>query len=547
MAQQFLLVLGFCLTVTQAAVLSFWQESSPDIADSSRATLNRDSRYDRWLDAKRVLYRFDPISYSGEEKSLIMTAMSQIAADMNKCISFQEYNADTDGGLDNIYISKTLNDGTIPATCFTFYGRLLRAAGQGQKMAIHDGPNGCMDNVREVMKILTNVLGLRNEYNRPDRDQHLKIFVEDLQPELRFSNLLNAYNASQVLRSGPFDYNSITIPRPSQYAIAGKHIFEFPADKAVPTLAHLSKADCVGLSFMYGCDDSKCVDFYPEAKPVQTSTEAATTIAEISAATTEAATTPAATEAVTEVATEAATQAVTEAATTVEVTTKASSVSTTEEEKLNKIAVVADVETKMVEATSAVAQPANLVAETSALTSEASTEVSTEASTIEAATTVEVATEASSTEAATSSAPTLNVTLMEIIIPKKSAEEVKDQAAVVIIISAATEAPSVVDTTETSVATTEAAKVEETTASNPSLKFVVIAAMPTSSEAPVAVVSSEETTVAATSEAAPTEAATTAAAVVTAAEVTTEAATSEASSAAVESTTAAVRTASLVV
>lgn len=546
MAQQFLLILGFCLTVTQAAVLSFWQESSPEIADSSRATLNRDSRYDRWLDAKRVLYRFDPISYSGDEKSLIMTAMSQIAADMNKCISFQEYNADTDGGLDNIYISKTLNDGTIPATCFTFYGRLLRAAGQGQKMAIHDGPNGCMDNVREVMKILTNVLGLRNEYNRPDRDQHLKIFVEDLQPELRFSNLLNAYNASQVLRSGPFDYNSITIPRPSQFAIAGKHIFEFPADKAVPTLAHLSKADCVGLSFMYGCDDSKCVDFYPEAKPVQTSTEAATTIAETSAATTEAATTPAATE--------AATQAVTEAATTVEVTTKASSVSTTEEEKLNKIAVVADVETKMVEAISAIAQPANLVAETSALTSEASTEVSTEASTIasteastEAATTVEVATEASSTEAATSSAPTLNVTLMEIIIPKKSAEEVKDQATVVVIISAATEAPSVVDTTETSVATTEAAKVEETTASNPSLKFVVIAAMPTSSEAPVAVVSSEETTVAATSEAASTEAATTAAAVVTAAEVTTEAATSEASSAAVESTTAVVRTASLVV
>jgi hypothetical protein len=46
-----------------------------------------------------------------KEKALIMTAMSQIAADMNKCISFQEYNADTDAGLDNIYISKTLNDG----------------------------------------------------------------------------------------------------------------------------------------------------------------------------------------------------------------------------------------------------------------------------------------------------------------------------------------------------------------------------------------------------------------------------------------------------
>ncbi|GAU92467.1 hypothetical protein RvY_04544 [Ramazzottius varieornatus] len=546
MAHYFLLVLGFFVAATQAAVLSFWQENSTEIADSARATLNRDTRYDRWLDAKRVLYRFDPISYSGEEKSLIMTAMSQIAADMNKCISFQEYNADSDAGLDNIYISKTLNDGTIPATCFTFYGRLLRAAGQGQKMAIHDGPNGCMDNVREVMKILVNVLGLRNEYNRPDRDQHLKVFVENLQPELRFSNLLNPYNASQVLRSGPFDYHSITIPQPSQYAIAGKHIYEFPADKAVPTLAHLSKADCAGLSFMYGCDESKCVDFYPEAKPVEASTEASTTVTATSAATTEAATTEAAT-------TQAATEASTEAATTIAVTTEAasteaSSVATTEEAKMEKMAAVevAAVVTaaEVSEASVQAAQPANLVAETSAATSEVSTEASTEAATTEAATTVEVSTAAASTEA-TSTVPTLNVTLVDIIVPRKGAEEVKEPAAVVVV-NAVTEASSTAASAPTDAATTVAAEVEETTASNPSVKLVVIAAMTDSSAAPA--VTSENTTMAATSEASSTEAMTTgAAAQETTAEVTTVATSEASSSVSVEGSTAAIANATIVV
>ena len=70
---------------------------------------------------------------------------------------------------------------SIPPTCFTFYGRLLRAAGQGQKMAIHDGQNGCMDSLRDIMKMLINVLGVRNEYNRPDRDDHIKVFHENLQ------------------------------------------------------------------------------------------------------------------------------------------------------------------------------------------------------------------------------------------------------------------------------------------------------------------------------------------------------------------------------
>ena len=55
----------------------------------------------------------------------------------------------------------------VPA-CFSFPGRLLTQAGQGQKLVMFGSvsDNGCMDTTRDVMKYLVNVLGLRNEFNR---------------------------------------------------------------------------------------------------------------------------------------------------------------------------------------------------------------------------------------------------------------------------------------------------------------------------------------------------------------------------------------------
>jgi hypothetical protein len=257
---------SFFLSNVEAAVLSFPPQNVSD-NDIRGTPLNQDTRYDKWLDPSKVLYRFDENAYSQEEKSLIMKAMARISEDMHECINFKEYNPDSDAGWDNIYISKTLNDGSVPPTCFTFYGRLLRAAGQGQKMAIHGGPNGFMDSQREVMKILVNALGLRNEYNRPDRDLFLNVFPDNLQSDLRNSNLLTAYNASQVDVAGrPFDYNSVTIPKVSKYAVENSSIFEL-INHTVPLLDRLSQDDCLGLSWMYGCDASKCVDPYklPEA------------------------------------------------------------------------------------------------------------------------------------------------------------------------------------------------------------------------------------------------------------------------------------------
>lgn len=44
---------------------------------------------------------------------MILKAMERISEDMHQCINFKEYNPDADAGWDNIYVSKTLNDGYV--------------------------------------------------------------------------------------------------------------------------------------------------------------------------------------------------------------------------------------------------------------------------------------------------------------------------------------------------------------------------------------------------------------------------------------------------
>lgn len=76
------------------------------------------------------------------------------------------------------YVAVTGFCNRVPAeTCFSFSGRLVRAVvGQGQKMVIKGDINGCLDSVRQVMKYFVHSLGIRNEYNRPDRGSYLKVF-----------------------------------------------------------------------------------------------------------------------------------------------------------------------------------------------------------------------------------------------------------------------------------------------------------------------------------------------------------------------------------
>ncbi|XP_055349328.1 uncharacterized protein LOC129596157 isoform X4 [Paramacrobiotus metropolitanus] len=125
-------------------------------------------------------------------------AMMSVADNTNQCLHFREYDPDTDAGKAFLYISKTLNDGTTPPTCVTFLGRVNRAAGHGQKLVIHNGENGCMGSLRDLMRIIVNALGLRNEYRRPDRDQYIDVYPDNLAPGLKGSSLLDEMNRMPI-------------------------------------------------------------------------------------------------------------------------------------------------------------------------------------------------------------------------------------------------------------------------------------------------------------------------------------------------------------
>lgn len=85
--------------------------------------------------------------------------------------------------IKNVPVTTSIGFRSPSGTCFSFPGRLRRAVnGQGQKLLLKGGANGCLDTAKDAAKFIANALGLRNEYNRPDRDQFITIRTENLRP-----------------------------------------------------------------------------------------------------------------------------------------------------------------------------------------------------------------------------------------------------------------------------------------------------------------------------------------------------------------------------
>ncbi|GAU88174.1 hypothetical protein RvY_00919-1 [Ramazzottius varieornatus] len=198
------------------------------------------------------------------ERSMIIDALNQVAADMSHCIGFVERGSPV--GADHLYISKTLNTGAADSSCSSFPGRATVQNGRGQKVLMFSGPTGCLGSKRETMKYIVHSLGLRNEYNRPDRDNFIQVFPDNLRPDLKALNVLAKYSLTAVdISTTSFDFNSITIPSPDKLAVPNSALF-IPNASGVSfgTLARLSLSDCQALSFLYpaSCRVSACADPY---------------------------------------------------------------------------------------------------------------------------------------------------------------------------------------------------------------------------------------------------------------------------------------------
>lgn len=118
--------------------------------------------------------------------------------------------------------------------------------GQGQYMSIQSGPNGCMANTRQIMRILAYLLELRPEHNKPNRDSYIAINPSALNngtwaqsffgtlwffprkslhyvfAEVASIGLFNVIPDSTIIYSpSEFDYNSITLMDTNSYSSNG--------------------------------------------------------------------------------------------------------------------------------------------------------------------------------------------------------------------------------------------------------------------------------------------------------------------------------------
>ncbi|XP_055334825.1 embryonic protein UVS.2-like [Paramacrobiotus metropolitanus] len=273
-ALTFLIFIEFCA----GSVVTFFD--NPKNADTliERAVLSVNSRYGPWTEPTAIPYRLST-SYNQQEISQIQAAMAQISTDMGQCIRFVPYNDATDQTKDSLFISPSLNNGSLTQTCFSFPGRLINQATAngvkgGQKLGMVSGTDGCLGSTREAMKYLAHSLGLRNEYLRTDRDTYITVFPQNIRTDLQGLSLLNIYTqASQVQNVGTFDYNSITMPSTTKYTTSGMPLYSV-AQTGVPlgtvasigTLSRLSQSDCTALASIYTtCSAASCANPYPGA------------------------------------------------------------------------------------------------------------------------------------------------------------------------------------------------------------------------------------------------------------------------------------------
>ncbi|XP_055351772.1 uncharacterized protein LOC129598053 [Paramacrobiotus metropolitanus] len=228
-----------------------------------RAVRTTNTAYGLWPNPQAILYRIGA-GFTATDTAGIQAAMAQISADMNNCIRFQPYTNVTNAGTDFIQISQTLSSPTTAsvstATCFSFPGRVVRQAGNGQTLLMVGGVDGCLSSTREIMKYLVNSLGIRNEMNRPDRNGAIQVVADNqLKPGLQnlgITTILPA--ATTTLLTTNFDYKSITMPAVTKYVNTG-NLYSAVGGAALPTtgntapgnLARLSQGDCLGLRILY--------------------------------------------------------------------------------------------------------------------------------------------------------------------------------------------------------------------------------------------------------------------------------------------------------
>jgi Astacin (Peptidase family M12A) len=124
-------------------------------------------------------------------------------------------------------------------------------------------PGACLDDQRDTMRLLMNLLSVRSEHNRNDRNTYLTLQSSNpnslVVSPLDKYNLFAIYNSSVTIAS-TFDYQSITLVSGEKFAASlNTPVFVPVGSNTVGALARLSRTDCLVINMLYRCN-APCPD-----------------------------------------------------------------------------------------------------------------------------------------------------------------------------------------------------------------------------------------------------------------------------------------------
>ncbi|XP_063052790.1 hatching enzyme 1.2-like [Engraulis encrasicolus] len=208
-----------------------------DIAYDSEGERNADpctSRGCLWpksSDGKVYVPYYITNQYSDRERSVIERGLQSFTS--STCIRFIRWN----NHRDYVYIKSD-------SGCYSYVGR----RGNGQNISLDR--QGCIYH-NTVQHELLHALGFNHEQCRSDRDQYIRVLLQNVQ-----SGLAYAFDKIATLNQGtPYDYNSVMQYHKYAFSKNGQPTMQPYPDPNVPfgTAKEMSKNDILRLNRLYKC------------------------------------------------------------------------------------------------------------------------------------------------------------------------------------------------------------------------------------------------------------------------------------------------------
>jgi len=185
-----------------------------------------------------VPYTFAPGQFTNSEKRAIETSMrtleNQVRKSQKRCIQFVRRRSQRD------FVEIIKGNG-----CSSFLGKT------GGKQQLSLG-NGCVVS-HVIIHELLHALGFHHEQNRPDRDQYVRINLQNLADPQQAHNFDLVSSERAITFNLPYDLKSIMHYEPGAFAIPGTKTIEPLGNIRLTKNKRLSRLDIQAIQQLYRC------------------------------------------------------------------------------------------------------------------------------------------------------------------------------------------------------------------------------------------------------------------------------------------------------